>query len=202
MPNADGFAALGCFVRRGFLDRKTCAHLRAEARAAPASAATVRADDRSYDVDRSTRSTDWAEVAPKAVELVEQRLTAVMPEVSRHYDLPLTSLQPLQFLVYREGDFFQRHRDRGEGDGSSFSRAREVAGIIFLNGEGDPATSDAFRGGALTIYGLVEKPDGEALGLPLRAEEGLLITFSADLVHEVQPVEAGERHTVVTWFAR
>ena len=40
----------------------------------------------------------------------------------------------------------------------------------------------------------------EALGLPLEAEEGLLATFPADVVHEVRPVEAGERYTVVTWF--
>lgn len=203
MPNADFFAALGFFVRRGFLDPETSARLRAEVRGAPVSAATVRTDDRVYDVDRATRSTDWAEVAPEAVELVERRLAAVMPEVSRHYGIPLTGLQPVQFLVYRAGDFFERHRDRGEGDDTpGFSRARGVAAIIFLNGEGDPSTSDAYRGGALTLYGLFEQPDAETLGFPLEAEEGLLATFPADVTHEVRRVEAGERYTVVTWFEK
>ena len=116
MPNADFFAALGFFARRGFLDAETSARLRAEVRAAPASAATVRTDDRAYDVDRSTRSTDWAEVTPEATELVEVKLAGVMPEVARQYGVQLTGVQPLQFLVYREGDFFERHRDRGDGE--------------------------------------------------------------------------------------
>ncbi len=37
-----------------------------------------------------------------------------MPEFAKHYGVQLTGIQPLQFLVYREGDFFERHRDRGE----------------------------------------------------------------------------------------
>jgi len=75
-----------------------------------------------------------------------------------------------------------------------------VAAIIFLNGEGDPSASDAYRGGALTLYGLFEQSDAETLGFPLEAEEGLLITFPTDVMHEVRPVEAGERYTVVTWL--
>jgi len=201
MPNAEFFAAMGFFTRRGFLDPDTCAHLRAEVKRAPASPATVRADARSYEVDRATRSTDWAEVVPEAVDLVEERLASVLPEVARHYELPLTGVQPLQFLVYEQGDFFERHRDRAEGDDApSFSRARSVAAIIFLNGEGDPGSGEAYRGGALTLYGLVDQSDAETLGFPLEAEEGLLVTFPADVVHEVRPVEAGERYTVVTWF--
>jgi predicted 2-oxoglutarate/Fe(II)-dependent dioxygenase YbiX len=201
MPNADLFAALGFFIRRGFVDADTSARLRAAVKGAPASAATVRTDDRTYAVDRSTRSTEWAEVAPEAVALVDKRLAAIMPEVARHYGISLTGLQPLQFLVYREGDFFERHRDRGDGeDTPAFSRNRRVAAVIFLNGEGEPS-EEGFRGGALTLYGLFDGPDAETLGFPLEAEEGLLVTFPADVVHEVSPVEAGERYTVVTWFA-
>ena len=85
-------------------------------------------------------------------------------------------------------------------DTPGFSRARRVAAVIFLNGEGDPSVSDGYRGGALTLYGLFEQPDAETLGFPLEAEEGLLVTFPADVTHEVRPVEAGERYTVVTWF--
>jgi predicted 2-oxoglutarate/Fe(II)-dependent dioxygenase YbiX len=201
MPNADLFAALGFFVRRGFLDPETSARLRNAVKIAPASPATVRVDDRWYDVDRKTRSANSAEVAREGVELVEQRLRDVMPDVASQYGIPFAGFQQLQFLIYRQGDFFERHRDRGEDDGApAFSRARSVAAVIFLNGEGDPAIADGFRGGALTLYGLFDQPDAEALGFPLEAEEGLLVTFPADVAHEVRPVEAGERYTVVTWF--
>jgi predicted 2-oxoglutarate/Fe(II)-dependent dioxygenase YbiX len=98
------------------------------------------------------------------------------------------------------GDFFERHRDRGEGAAPSFSRARRIAAVVFLNGEGDPTSFDAYRGGHLTLYGLFEQPESESIGLPLEAEEGLMVTFPADVIHEVRPVESGERYTVVTWF--
>jgi predicted 2-oxoglutarate/Fe(II)-dependent dioxygenase YbiX len=200
MATADSFAALGLYVRRGFLDPQTSERLRSAVKIAPTSEATVRTDDREYSVDRSTRSTDWADVVPELVGPVTERLTAAMPEVSQHYGIPLVAVQQLQFLVYREGDFFERHRDRGVSSGASpSSHARRVAAVIFLNGAGDP-TSDGYRGGELTLYGLFDQPDSEALGVPLEAEEGLLVTFPADVVHEVRRVEAGKRFTVVTWF--
>jgi len=201
MPNADFFSALGFFTRRGFLDSATCARLRAEARQAPASTATVRTNDPASDINRSIRSTEWAKVAPDAVALVEGRLAPLVPEVSRHYGIPLTGIQEPQFLVYHPGDFYVRHRDRAEGDDTpAFLRTRRVAAVIFLNGDGDPSTSAAYRGGALTLYGLFEQSEAATLGFPLEAEEGLLVTFPADVMHEVRPVEAGERYTVVTWF--
>jgi predicted 2-oxoglutarate/Fe(II)-dependent dioxygenase YbiX len=203
MPNADVFHALGFFARRRFLDPETCRRLRETVRAAPSRAAAVRDDERSYDeVDRTSRSTDRADVAPEDVEAIEQRLASVMPEVERHYGITLRHVQTLQFLVYREGDFFGPHSDSSESDDAAeFLRARRVAAVIFLNGEGDPAKSEAYRGGALTLYGVFRERTHGTLGLALEAEEGLLITFPADLVHEVRPVEAGERYTVVTWFA-
>ena len=200
MATADSFAALGLYLRRGFLDSEISERLRSAIKIAPTSEATVRTDDRDYAVDRTTRSTHWADLAPELVGVVTERLTAVMPDVSQHYGVPLVAVQPLQFLVYREGDFFERHRDRGEGSATSpFSLARRVAAVIFLNGGGDP-TSGGYRGGELTLYGLFDQPESEALGLPLEAEEGLLVTFPADVVHEVRRVEVGERYTVVTWF--
>jgi predicted 2-oxoglutarate/Fe(II)-dependent dioxygenase YbiX len=199
MATADSFAALGLYVRRAFLDPSTSERIRSEVVRAPKTEATVRTDDREYAVDRSTRSTDWASVASELVDLVTERLTASIPEVSEHYGVALNAVQPLQFLVYRPGDFFERHRDRGEIAASPFSRARRVAAIVFLNGAGD-STSGGHRGGELTLYGLFDQPGSDTLGLPLDAEEGLLVTFPADVVHEVRRVEEGERYTIVTWF--
>jgi len=202
MLTADAFTALGFFTGRSFLDSETCRRLRQTVRSARANPIGVRDDESGHeDVDRSSRRTGLAPVAPEAAELVERRLEALMPDVSRHYDVSLTGLQPLQFLVYREGDFFRPHSDGSDRDDApAYLRGRRVAAVVFLNGEGDPATSDSYRGGALTFYGLFEQPEADRLSFPLRGEEGLLITFPADVVHEVRPVEAGERYTVVTWF--
>ncbi len=201
MLTADAFTALGFVARRDFIDPETCRLLREAVRRAPASPLTVADERGDVEIDRSTRSTDLAKVAPEAVELVERRLAAVIPEIARHYGLPIRGFQPPQFLVYHTGDFFHEHTDNAEGDDASeYLRARSVAAVIFLNGEGDPAESDAFRGGELTFYDLFEQLEAERLGFPLQAEEGLLIAFPAGVTHEVRPVEAGERYTVVTWF--
>ncbi len=200
MPNADFFSHMGFFVVRDFLSAGMCARIRADVRSAAHRPATVRAEARRYDVDRSTRSTDLADVSPETLELIEGKLSGVMPDVARHYGIPLSGWQTLQFLVYREGDFFEPHRDRADDeDAASFSRARQVAAVIFVNSEGDPA-EDRYRGGALTFYGLFDRSDAEKLGFPLEAEEGLLMTFPTDVMHEVRPIEAGERNTIVTWF--
>src|SRR5215210_6151515 len=201
MPSADFFSTMGFFVVRNFLDSATCTRLRDEVRTARQAPATVRTDEDSYDIDRTTRSTDLADVSPEARHLVEMALSDVMPQVAGHYGVALSGWQRVQFLVYREGDFFRPHRDRADDeDTSSFSRARQVAAVIFLNGEGDPGSSDGFRGGALTFYGLFDREDTEKLGFPLEAEQGLLVTFRTNVTHEVRPVEAGERNTAVTWF--
>jgi predicted 2-oxoglutarate/Fe(II)-dependent dioxygenase YbiX len=202
MLTADAFTALGFFAGRGFLDPETCLRLRETVKSARANPVTVRDDESGQEeVDRSSRSTDLAAVAPEAVALVERRLEALIPEISRHYELALTGLQRLQFLVYREGDFFRAHTDGSERDDApEYLRSRRVAAVVFLNGEGDPATSDSYRGGALTFYGLFDQPEAKGISFPLRAEEGLLMTFPADVVHEVRPIEAGERYSVVTWF--
>jgi predicted 2-oxoglutarate/Fe(II)-dependent dioxygenase YbiX len=201
MPDADFFSALGFFTRRGFLDTETCARLRAEVREGPTKQATVLEDERVYDVDRTSRSTDWAEVSDDAVALVKDRLTSVMPAVADHYGLRLVDLQTPQVLVYREGDFFRLHRDSGESAAvPDLVGARQIAAVAFLNDEGDPASSESYRGGALTFYGLFDEPQSETIGFPLEPEEGLLVTFPANVLHEVRRVDAGERYTVVTWF--
>jgi predicted 2-oxoglutarate/Fe(II)-dependent dioxygenase YbiX len=35
----------------------------------------------------------------------------------------------------------------------------------------------------------------------LKPEEGLLIAFSARMMHEVQPVTRGNRYSIVTWYS-
>jgi len=200
MPNADFFSQMGFFVVRGFLSPEECGRVHSDVAAASRTPATVRADSGEYDVDRSTRSTDLADVSPATLALIEERLGAVMPDVARHYGTPLSGWQTLQFLVYREGDFFRAHRDRADDeDAASFSRARRVAAVLFVNAEGEPENG-GYRGGELTFYGLFDDSDSETLGFPLESEVGLLMTFATDVVHEVRPVEAGERNTVVTWF--
>jgi SM-20-related protein len=47
---------------------------------------------------------------------------------------------------------------------------------------------------------LVRDPRWQSVGFGVEGEEGLLIAFRSDLLHEVTPVTHGERYTLVSWF--
>jgi SM-20-related protein len=204
MPNANFFVRLGLFAIPGFLEPELCLRLRNEMASSELRQATVRDKERRdvYGVDESTRRTRSANVGASTASLVEERLLAIKDRLAEHFTVQLTGIQNLQFLIYRQGDFFRRHVDRTpeQEDDAGFMKERRVSGVIFVNGQASEDEADGFDGGALTFYGLLDDDRGVGLGLPLSAEPGLLIAFPPSVVHEVTPVTSGERYTVVTWF--
>lgn len=68
--------------------------------------------------------------------------------------------------------------------------------VVFLNDAAAPIT---FEGGQLRLYGVLD-PARDDLGVDLEPRAGTLVAFRSDLLHEVTPITAGDRFTVVTWF--
>jgi SM-20-related protein len=201
MPSADFLGRLGLFVRPGFLDAETCARLRAAANEAEKIPGTVGIEDAAYDVDVRTRRTDIADVSDETIELIAGPMDAITPGIAQHYSVQVEGRQPLQFLIYKEGDFFGAHTDRTEsGKGASFSKRRLVSVVVFLNDQAEEPSPLTYGGGTLTFYGLLGGEKGEKVGLPLVGEEGLLVAFKSNITHAVTPVTRGERFTVVTWL--
>ena len=200
MPNADFFTNFGLFVAKDFFDAELRAELLSEAHSAANTPATVGIKGDTYAVDESLRSTKLAEVSEATRSFVKERLLDLKPALERHFDMTLSDCQEPQFLVYREGDFFHRHRDlRPESDAAEFSKQRRVSVIIFLNGEDEVPGPEVYGGGSLTFYELMSG-SGVEFGIPLDGEPGLLVAFRPELVHEVTPVTHGERYTIVSWF--
>jgi SM-20-related protein len=200
VPDPEFFARFGIFSRR-FLDEAACTELRTEMRAASASPATVAPAEE--EVDEAYRRTKMADVSEPRREMIRGRLLSLIPELSRHFDVPLSDVQRPQFLVYRRGDFFRRHIDNAEDDSAAKPvRARRVSTVVFLNGEGQEADEDSYGGGSLTFYGLLgDEPPARDVGLPLTGETGLLVAFRSEAIHSVTPVTHGERYTIVSWFS-
>ena len=191
-------ARFGLFVQERFLDAELCGSLADEMRSASGHPATVRVlaeDGVAYEVDDEHRRTQMAEVSEASVSLIEGRLVELRPALEQHFSLALSTIQSPQFLVYREGDFFRPHVDNATeqvvGDGVS---RRRISVVMFINGR------EEYDGGALTFYGLFDNPTGDTIGIPLEADEGLLITFPSGMLHAVAPVTHGERYTIATWF--
>jgi SM-20-related protein len=196
MPTSDFFTRLGLFVANGFFDAELCARLRRELRAAQCKPAMVYGDDRQVAVNRSVRSTSLLKVAANTSSLVDARLGALLPMLEGHFCVPLRSWQDVGFLRYAQGDYYHEHRDANPNtEAPNDLQARRVSIVLFLNREGVD-----YGGGSLTFYGLLEDPRWASYGFPLRGEEGLLVAFHSDVLHEVTPVTHGERFTLVTWF--
>ena len=197
MPTPDFFARLGLFVASGFFDSALCVRLRTEFCAARRQPATTYEDKNHPDVlNRSVRSTSLLKVAAESRSLVDARLEALRPALQGHFGVPLRGWEKVSFLSYAEGDHFQAHRDANPNpEAPDHLQVRRVSIVLFLNREGAD-----YGGGILTFYGLLPDPRWATYGFPLGGEEGLLVAFRADVVHEVTPVTRGERFTLVTWF--
>ena len=202
MPKYDFFSRLGMLTIKDFFDAETCAQLRDEARSSPSIEASIRKKGTAaYTVDESVRRTKVAKVSAQTVAFVKDRLLALMPQVESHFAVTLRGCEEPQFLVYKEGDYFQRHNDSStKPDTPAYLKDRRVSLSIFLNGESPTPAPDSFCDGGLVFYGLVDDPRMKLYGFPLIGETGLLVAFRSHSFHEVKSITHGERYTIVNWY--
>lgn len=198
MPTAELFSSLGLLAKPEFLDAALCNQLRQEMAAAPARPSLV-AEDTADAVDENYRKTAAAQVSDATRTMVKSRFEQLRPTVARHFEVPLSGCQSPQFLRYGEGDHFRPHTDH-EAEGPDYVTERRVSAVVFLNGESEDGEPDSYGGGSLTFFGLLGDPRGDAVGLPLVGEKGLLVAFQADLLHGVSAVTRGNRYTIVCWY--
>ena len=184
----------GIFVIDGFLDAGWCADLR--------TAASVTAMDQAavytkgvIRVDETVRRTKSAKIIEPAASALKTRLLDLKPSLEAHFNLTLKDCNEPHLLVYREGDFFNPHRDNNRDP-----KERRVSVVIFLNRESKEIAPDCYGGGSLVFYELMDDPRCKAIGFPVVGKKGLLVAFTADRIHGVTPVTYGERLTIVTWF--
>lgn len=85
-------------------------------------------------------------------------------------------------------------------DAPDLSRRRTVSAIVFLNTESEHGGEGSYSGGSVAFYGVMNMPGLEKHGVALKGRSGLLVAFRSDILHEVYPVTAGTRNTIVTWF--
>jgi SM-20-related protein len=193
--------ALGLFVRPGLIEPDLCRRLREEARQALQVKATISGDDGLVLVDERTRRTKRAEVSEAAAELAHARVAGVRGEISQHFELELTDTQQPQFLLYRRGDFFRPHQDNsGAATLEDAIRLRQVSVVAFLNDQTRLPRPNTFCGGELRFFMLDPRATPLNARTTVRGEEGLVVAFRSDTFHEVAPVTAGERYSVVTWM--
>jgi SM-20-related protein len=189
----------GLFVAQNFLSTEESANICSEMRVANNTKATVSTRGVSR-LDESIRKTKKVEVSLNTLELVKKRLVEIKPKLEKHFDVILSDVQPPQFLLYKEGNFFKLHKDNNPQPEETDIFVRQISTVIFLNPETKSSEKDTYSGGNLTFYGLTDDPLWQSFGFPVVGETGLLVAFRSETIHEVTPVTKGERFTVVGWF--
>lgn len=189
-------AALGVFVREGFLDRPTLDRVRRAIAADGGAPATVRARDEAVvSLDTEARVA-WEVSLPDALhDAIVEGINGIRPALEEASGAALEPCEAVAALRYPAGSFYGPHRDVADTPDEHGLHRREVSIVIFVN-DGVGAGAE-FGGGRLRLYGL-EGDEGH--GTDLAPEAGTLVAFPSRLRHEVTAVSWGERQALVTWL--
>ena len=180
-------AASDVFTATNFIDASACVDLKAEAKQSSAIPAQVtKAKGR---VDLDMRRTSRLFVSHEKELQITGYLQELKPLLQTYFQLPLSGFENFQFLLYRDGDFYKRHADKNDlTETPDYIKARRVSVVIFLDAE-----SEVYTGGTLVIWTGAEP-------FRVEGETGKVVAFRSELLHEVEPIQSGERHSIVTWY--
>ena len=179
------------------LDAEICRRVCRKSAAAARSPARV-ADGRTTSSDGRYRRAKCIRLPPYERSLLRRRILTVLPRLARCFRVRLTTLQRVQVLSYRTGDFFMRHRDNSKRPDTRPSiRRRRVSLVLFMNHGDASGRRRDYSGGRLNLYN-VKKTGG---GVCVSGEPGMLVAFPSTMLHEVTRVRSGERLTVVGWVS-
>lgn len=189
------------FLLHGFLDAETCTNLRQEGLLSPTTKAPVYMEGVPEYVHENVRKTTSFHPSTETVAAIHDKLSLQKSALESHFGLSLTDCEPPQFLLYQPGDFFVRHQD-GNTEELEFDhvRIRRISLVVFLNDSCEEEKADTFSGGLLSFYGRDYALATGPADFSLKGETGLLVAFTADMVHEVAPVTRGQRFTIISWF--
>jgi predicted 2-oxoglutarate/Fe(II)-dependent dioxygenase YbiX len=192
-------ASFNLYLDSEFLDGRTCGGIIAELANVPHHAATVYGSHAGGSVDEAVRKTIRLAPSAQVVEHITAKLTEARKPIAAHFGIELTKTEEPQFLRYEVGDFFVAHQDGNTGLMlSERERFRKVSVVIFLNRKSDIPASDSYCGGALVFTEW--RPGSNRGQYSLNADAGTIVAFPAETTHEVTPVTAGERYSIVSWY--
>ena len=132
------------------------------------------------------RVTRLAEIRPEPpIHWFYERMAAGVQAMNRHYGFELSGFhEALQFMVYHhhDGGHFGWHMDVGPRTPRKLSLTLQLT---------DPSR---YQGGDLQFF------TGDMVRAAPR-DRGMLIAFPSYMVHQVTPVTAGTRKSIVAWVS-
>lgn len=129
----------------------------------------------------------WIQVNDASSKLFLKLADIVNSLNSQFYKYDITEMEDLQYTEYNSehNDFYTSHSD----DGYKFNLFRKLSVSVQLS------SPDEYQGGDLTFY---RNTLSECTVAPKQA--GTVIVFPSFVIHEVKPITAGTRKSLVTWI--
>ena len=143
--------------------------------------------------DSEARVASLVEPPESLTRDIEAKLDACRARVAEALGISLGEREGAGCIRYPAGGFYRPHRDRGDDPQWEPAARRAAAVVLFLNASRASGADGDFDGGILRLH----LPDGTVDVVP---QCGLLVAFSADLLHEVTEVRDGTRDAIVDWY--
>jgi PKHD-type hydroxylase len=155
---------------------------------------TLESADGSDLIDDAIRSSGTAWIPPSDdTWWIYERIGRVAERANVDYGFDLTGFaEDLQFTIYDEvGSFYTWHQDGLDGNVAS----RKLSIVIQLS---DPA---AYEGARLEFFDVASDLDDDEYDQFCEASgrQGTAVVFPSWEYHQVQPLAAGVRHSLVAW---
>jgi predicted 2-oxoglutarate/Fe(II)-dependent dioxygenase YbiX len=176
------------------LDEENCAQIRRAMDVGVPEAAEVL--DEQIELQEAVRRTSHIDVDEATFQRLDRTFDAHRDRVERYFGLSLPEREGISLLRYAAGGFFKPHRDHGYVDSWPDAARRRVSLVLFLCTSRELDATGTFSGGTLRVH--ADDQDGAPHDIHPRA--GTLVAFLSSTLHEVTPVTAGVRDTVVDWF--
>ena len=136
---------------------------------------------------RSTRSSEVAWVRDMDLLSMLMRMSKQINR-SANWNLNLAGIEPVQFGIYGEGDFYDWHVDQHPKPVRGM--VRKISMTLFLN--------DDYEGGEFDLE--IYRPDADPRYKTFKLKPWSAIFFQGDQWHRVRPITSGVRKSIVAWF--
>ena len=136
---------------------------------------------------RSTRSSEVAWLRDMDLLSMLMRMSKQINR-SANWNLNLAGIEPVQFGIYGEGDFYDWHVDQHPKPVRGM--VRKISMSLFLN--------DDYEGGEFDLE--IYRPDADPRYKTFKLKPWSAIFFQGDQWHRVRPITSGVRKSIVAWF--
>ena len=142
------------------------------------------------EIHNSLKSNRSSEIAWLGDKDLLTMLLRMQKKINRDagWNLKIDGVEPVQFGIYGEGDFYDWHVDQHPRPVRG--KVRKISMSLFLN--------DDFSGGDFDLE--IYKPGTEPRYTTFKSKPGTAVFFQGDQWHRVRPVTSGLRKSLVAWF--